>query len=619
MIHWGYLTLAILLTGLLFATVAQGKPTTRTITLKEQLNQKYGPELLSYPFTADRGACVAESVRLSGPHGPVPVQLSEIAYWPGKRHAVKTARLLFIADALQPLSSDVYTLSYDGKADSHSVPASATELQIHSENGMVELTTDQVGIRLPNGGASFTTPVRCMEVPGPLTAMRLGHGAWGGGSALTGDMHVTAWTGELLDAGPVQARVHLRYTFADGNTLTLIAALAAGDSAVRWTMAVEKDHPDLGVDFRLPPVPGVREAVLPRGYGQWAQNRTQPLSPSDTPFSALTPDTSLANIFQDNAPTIRLKGEAGAELFLASRDPGAWVDPVAPLTYAGFNIWQGDTIPKMWDVWKRKAMAVSYAGDGTVTMRASLAAGQRVWLTGAGAPAVGDTLNRVKDMVLDWPADAHKPHPHLFMDAQAMRAAWQRAAGDPALMRLLNAPEQRWAWDDLAAPAAIGVPYKPAAALAEKDKAVGFLREQLALLGNFDVMRGAIAVAGLYDALIDSDLLSPRDKALFRAQMAYLAYVMADPRCWSMERGYLSGNPNMSCSYTLSLGIIACALDDHPLAKQWAGYAAAWAGQVVARRGGPQRGVDSRRLALWHGEHGYDGVIRHCRQTGGVW
>ena len=34
---------------------------------------------------------------------------------------------------------------------------------------------------------------------------------------------------------------------------------------------------------------------------------------------------------------------------------------------------------------------------------------------------------------------------------------------------------------------------------------------------------------------------------------------MADPQCWSIERGYHSGNPNMSYSYVLSLGVIACA------------------------------------------------------------
>ena len=39
-----------LLLGL--ATLAFGKPVSRQIVLREQLNQQYGGELLAYPFTA---------------------------------------------------------------------------------------------------------------------------------------------------------------------------------------------------------------------------------------------------------------------------------------------------------------------------------------------------------------------------------------------------------------------------------------------------------------------------------------------------------------------------------------------------------------------------------------
>ncbi|OPZ85114.1 MAG: hypothetical protein BWY76_01550 [bacterium ADurb.Bin429] len=62
---------------------------------------------------------------------------------------------------------------------------------------------------------------------------------------------------------------------------------------------------------------------------------------------------------------------------------------------------------------------------------------------------------------------------------------------------------------------------------------------------------------------------------------------MADPSCWQMERGSHSGNPNMSCSYTLSLGVIACALPDHPMAKTWADYATGWMEHWLATEVGP--------------------------------
>jgi hypothetical protein len=55
-----------------------------------------------------------------------------------------------------------------------------------------------------------------------------------------------------------------------------------------------------------------------------------------------------------------------------------------------------------------------------------------------------------------------------------------------------------------------------------------------------------------------------------------------------MERGYLSGNPNMSISYTLSLGIFACLLPDHPMAGQWADYCDRWMDKWLSDEVGAQ-------------------------------
>ena len=51
--------------------------------------------------------------------------------------------------------------------------------------------------------------------------------------------------------------------------------------------------------------------------------------------------------------------------------------------------------------------------------------------------------------------------------------------------------------------------------------------------------------------------------------MAYLGYSQASPARWSNERGYRSYNLNMSVSHTLHLGMIACTIPTHPLARTW--------------------------------------------------
>jgi hypothetical protein len=515
-------------TLLLLVLAVQAAP----IVLREQLNQRYGTELVTYSLPADAGNLKAGTVWLTGPRGPLEGQISDVELAPNSQ-TVKSAKLSFIVDTLDPLATQTYTLV----PVAQNMPVS--DLRIARGNGQVEITTSKLGVRLLLGEKTYADPEAAAKVPGPLRGLRAANGAWAGGSALTGAVAVKSWTATLVDAGPVFAKVAYLYTFADGNTLQLTARVAAGDSAVRWTMAVKNDAPDQGIDFRLPPVPGMKQAFLPKGYGQWARvDRTLPVAAGAKPLFALSPNSSLVNIFPENPPNIVLAGEGGSEWQLRSREPGAWVDPAAPCTYGGQTQWELDMIPKSWANWQRKCMPVFYAADGTVTLRASLAKGGRVWLMSAGAPAVGDTLDWVKDLVLDWPADAKKPSPNVFLN-KAELDAWRAGKGN-------------------------------------EERAISVLREYGAKMGNFDVMRYGMLPAAQYDAVIDSPKLTPQDRALFRAQLAYLAYVMADPMCWSAERGYHSGNPNMSCSYILTLGVLACAMPDHPMAKTWADYASRW-------------------------------------------
>jgi len=95
------------------------------------------------------------------------------------------------------------------------------------------------------------------------------------------------------------------------------------------------------------------------------------------------------------------------------------------------------------------------------------------------------------------------------------------------------------------------------------------LRNGLALYGYMDTMRAAADVICRYDALIDSDRVTPAERKVLRAQMAYLAYRLASPANWSIERGYNSGNLNMSVAHTLNQGLAACILADHPMAREW--------------------------------------------------
>ena len=69
----------------------------QTIVLRDYLRQNWTNELVTYPFVAKEGTCREGSAMLTGPRGPVAVQLSDVECWPGTA-CVKSARLSFIAD-----------------------------------------------------------------------------------------------------------------------------------------------------------------------------------------------------------------------------------------------------------------------------------------------------------------------------------------------------------------------------------------------------------------------------------------------------------------------------------------------------------------------------------------
>jgi len=91
------------------------------------------------------------------------------------------------------------------------------------------------------------------------------------------------------------------------------------------------------------------------------------------------------------------------------------------------------------------------------------------------------------------------------------------------------------------------------------------VRQHMGALGDFDKMRGTQTVAALYDLMMGTDLVSEQEKKLFRSQMAFLGYILERPSTWNIERGYRSYNPNMSLSYLLARGVVACAIPDHPM------------------------------------------------------
>jgi len=586
-------------------------------------------ELVSFPFSAARGECHPQSVQLAGPSGPLAAQLSEIDWWPNGE-GVRSATLSFLVADLPALGRQTYSLKYGATPVA---PAQTIDLAIAPSRDVVELSTTQFAIRLLHGERRFDRPLGPAAVPGPIAAMRLSDGTWFGGSQLYGTRSIVSYVARLEDRGPVFARASLRYIFDDGTIMDLSARLIAGDCKVTWHMNVGAGNDRQVASSARPASRGGWRLVLSGGLdpllgvlapehnddhkwgrreftkdGGWLFEPGEPElqhEPVGT-ITSLVPWEDWWNSYTQARWTFKTRSR-GEILKVAVIDPAAWVKPAA----AGEHLkWTSEGNREKW-------IPLVRGEDGSIFMEMNTAPGERRWQIGGpgrtiranatrlseqgahtwtlpGAQVgVGYRLDQVKDCVLTWPEPREPAHPRLFSSRQDIVAA--RAAITPAELAALreggrtrpSGRRRSGAFgpsdaDALAAYLATG-----SAEVARETHVVERLAKQLALLGNYDLMRHTKVIAAAYDGLIDSGLLSAEQREVLRAQIAYLGYVLADPSTWSVERGYCSANLNMSILYILNLGLIACALPEHPLAPEWIKPAVAMCERWLSEQVGP--------------------------------
>ncbi len=620
-----------LLFSLCLSAVAAGE---QQIVLREYLNQSWSNELLTYPFSAPPGACQVDSVTLTGPRGPVPVQLSEVELWPGTE-TVKSAKLSFIAD-LAPLATHTYLVRYGQPPSADETPA--TDLKVAPTQDQVEITTTQFGARLLLGKRTYAEPVAAAEVPAPIVALRLADGTWFGGSEMYGPAKITAYSATLTDSGPVFTRVLVRYTYANGNTMDVSLRVAAGDNTVRCETKVAQHQPDDG--FRwvlsrgLPPlifqvqdeVRRDREVFLEpaAGYNRlaWADLPLQDyVAPKGQPAGLVTNLSPWEDWFSTFTQTrIRLRLEnTERELQLRSLDAGAWVQPKAIEAIFDPAV-AADPAADPWVGRDAKLLPLLRAASGEVFLQVNAAQGLRKWtvseclsLPGVAAlfqwhdykpestfppetrPTVGYRLDEVKDYVLDWPAEGGG-HPRLFITRPELEALWQRKQPDPELLETLQGPATVRSAEFLGympnSATSLAVGAYLLSGWSPEVAARTFILDRLRQALNYELWGMQFASAGapapiLYDAVIDSPAVPEQERSLLRAQMAYYGYRLADPAVWSAERGYASGNQNMTVTWEISRGLVACVIPDHPMAKVWYAKAERIMEQFLDRMVGP--------------------------------
>lgn len=606
-------------------TIAQAGQT--SFTIEEPLGRTWKAELVSQRVELPEGQAHPDSFRLVGPDGPVAVQLTDVERWPDSPH-VRRARLWIVIPTFKPLERRQYTLHFATEPPAQPAPTLETDLTITWSAARVEMRTSQFGLAAGLHNQTYDPPAAANEVPGPIAEMLLTDGTRFGGSRMYGPTGICSARSRLIAAGPVFATVESQYEYADGRTMVVSVQLVAGQAQAMWDVDVspvdmEQVQEDLASPFNRgdllepkapsnrdgwqlalsPGLPDLQLKAIPEFYdNKWGEHvwedrrwRADPVHVmlSKEPPGHVCDLVPWSDWWEDTTKvqwTFLTPGR-GPTLQIAARDSTAWVEP-APLG--------------TWTSWgnrrsKLKWLPLVHDGSGYVYFQVSAVAGIRRWQFGAKVSddeqpghtrkpfAAGHHLDRIlNEFALDWP-DGSQKHPRVFLSHDQLRDVWQREPDRESLeLTIQQSTGRRSPIPHRTDAFALG------AYLQTGDPEIGRkvqlperLAGHLSLLGDFDRMRHVSILVALYDALIDSPLVTPEERKLYRAQMAYLAYLQASPSNWSMERGFCSGNQNMTVSHVLSSGLLACAIPEHPAAAKWIAPAEAMMEKWLSQSVGP--------------------------------
>lgn len=191
-----------------------------------------------------------------------------------------------------------------------------------------------------------------------------------------------------------------------------------------------------------------------------------------------------------------------------------------------------------------------------------------VWFGCAGLPASAQ-------QILQWQGVEKDPHPCLYITAKDVARLKKQYRGLPELKAKTSWSLESDGMDKLVAGALLA---ENAAAqktvIAEALRNLDIVIQRIPdttvrRVGPHAYGRQVGFAAGLADAALASKEITPQQRAAIVEKIARLSYLMADPDYWSIEKGNVGLNPNMTTmayAYRLTW---AALIPSHPKSKEW--------------------------------------------------
>jgi len=526
------------------ALAAEGK---HEFVLRDYLNRHWQNELVIYPFAFPEPGVPPESLRLYGPDGK-PVLFQILRRPAGSDRTLTEGEVAFKAN-VEPFGTSIYRLA-QGKDE---MPKS--DLEVEENKRRIRLANALVGIEIPASLGEASA--------GPIKSLKLRSGTWIGKGRLEGKK-IKEYEARLLARGPVFAQALSRYGFTDGTSWEIRFRIIAGEPVILVEERFDFEAPDacwaLQLNAGFQP-----DNIL---HLSWESGSSKAIPPS-----------TQGNIYSlrpwqgwwgdSGGPAFGLYRSGGRDLLLVgTRRAATWVMP----------------LPRSMSPWVRTNRALDVHvplrfADGKLELAFPFPPHGRArsWMIAAlrtqeALPAQRSSLphrllmkygllplNQVKDYVLEWAAT--EEHPRLYVSADETERIRQARSRDKEKSRVL----QLLAGGD----EALG---KQMAQQAVKD-VQGFVdrftgKSGPMPRGQVTVGMGAHQLINKVDAVLGSAFLTDRQRAVMRAQLAFVGYRLESPDLCSPERGW-SANPNMTAAWYSALGKLACLISSHPHAQRW--------------------------------------------------
>jgi hypothetical protein len=588
----------VFLPGILVAMVVPAVATRgaelATIRLEEHLGAHFVPQVLHWVVELPRGKLKdAARCGLKDDRGaPVLAQVKAMDTWDdGSLRHIKVS----LISGLEPYEVKRFVVDDSGQKGSDD-----GTFKIAREGNSVVLSSSLAAVRIP--AASFAdAEMPAQKAPPPISQIR-GKTRWYGRGSMDSIQMIRQRQMSIADDGPIYKKASVEYTYDGGEKYVAEITLQRGEELVRVVedfslTFTEPSRSEFAFDLAagLAPDRSVCKPMHKPGPPAWPLGSIWdgPYRGDMFPISYERDDTYGAfSAFPTGGQWMHFacynsRATGGDLVGIINTAPERW-DHIAYVSRP--DSWKLVQNPHMFFTLKMvKNLPVTIgAADKSLTVHFPLTTGHREWaffvgdgfsLTDEvtedkGTKAVNKTYNsgprthfviktrdyfwnsldRIKEYVLAWPADPQLTYPRLYgtLEQWAQRRAkynqWSGQKPIPALDDPGNQEKMKTVLLKLA-----------------EDTTQRFLTNPGP---PHHIATSVYAVANLADLVLGRKILSDQEETRLKAQLAYFAYVMNWRAYWAPELGY-AANPNMTSFCYDAVGLTGLVLADHPLSEVW--------------------------------------------------